>query len=94
MAGTREQQGGTVRLLDTIDDAEHGALEAVRKFLDTVDETFPALSDDRPRRKIIDSAFKMTEELVSASNRVAQNILDVTGKALSEAERKSAAPLK
>ena len=52
-----------------IEHAEQSSLEAVRKFLDTVDSVFPDLSEDGPRRKIIDSAFKMTEQLVGSSNR-------------------------
>ena len=51
------------RVIESLGDAAEPALEAVRKFLDTVDGIFPALSDDGPRRKIIDSAFTMTEQL-------------------------------
>ena len=75
---------GTNRLVDTIEEAEHTSLEAVRKFVDTVDSVFPHLGgDDGPRRKIVDSAFRMTEQLV-------QNFLDVTRKAVTESGRKSA----
>jgi hypothetical protein len=94
MTATQAQQGGTARLIDTIEDAERASLEAVRKFVDTVDGAFPDLRDDGFRHKIIDSAFKMTEQLIGASNRLAQNILDVTEKALSESDRKPAASTK
>jgi len=81
---------GTARLIDTVEHAEHASLEAVRSFLDTVNGVFPHLGgDDGPRRKIIDSAFKMTEQLVKTSTGLAKNILDVTEKALSEREEKS-----
>jgi hypothetical protein len=89
MAATQAKQDGAARLIDAIDDAEQASLEAVRKFLDIVDGVFPHAGDDSPRRKIIDSAFKMTEQLVAASTRLAQNVLDVTEKALSESDRKS-----
>jgi len=83
MTPAKTKRPGTTRLVDTIEDAEHTSLEAVRKFVDTVDSVFPHRGgDDGPRRKIIDSAFIMTEELV-------QNFLDVTGKALTEFSRKS-----
>ena len=86
---------GTTRLIDTIEHAEHASLEAVRSFLDTVNGAFPHLGgDDGPRRKIIDSAFKMTEQLVSTSTGLAKNILDVTEKALSEGDEKSASSTK
>jgi hypothetical protein len=43
--------------------------------------------DGGPRRKIIDSAFKMTEELVGTSNKLAQKIVRVTEDALGEFEK-------
>jgi hypothetical protein len=82
MAATDSEQDGTVRLINTIEDAEKASLEAVRKFVDTVNGAFPDAGQDGPRRKIIDSAFTMTEQLVGASNR-----LDVTEKALSDSGR-------
>ena len=84
MTAAQTKRTGTARLVDTIEDAEHTSLEAVRTFLDTVDSVIPHRGgDDGPRRKIIDSAFRMTEQL-------AQNFLDVTRKALTESGRKSA----
>jgi hypothetical protein len=84
MTAAQIKRTGTNRLVDTVEDAEHTSLEAVRKFVDTVDNVFPHLGgDDGPRRKIIDSAFKMTEQLV-------QIFLDVTRKTLTESGRKSA----
>ncbi len=48
-----------------------------------------------PRRTIIDSAFKMTEELVSASTRFAHSFFfDITQQALSESDQKSGASSK
>ena len=84
MTAAQTIERGTTRLVDTIEEAEHTSLEAVRKFVDTVDSVFPHLGgDDGPRRKIIDSAFRMAEQL-------AKDFLDVTRKALTESGRKSA----
>jgi len=84
MTAAQTKRANTTRLVDTIEDAEHTSLEAVRKFVNTVDSVFPHLGgDDGPRRKIIDSAFRMTEQLV-------QSFLDMTRKALTESGRKSA----
>ncbi len=91
MTAAEAKKEGTDRLIDTVEHAEHTSLEAVRKFLDTVEGIFPHLRDDEPRSKIIDSAFEMTEQLVASATRLAQNILDVTQKARSESDRKSAA---
>lgn len=90
---TKTQQSDTTdgasRLIDSIEDAERSTLESVRKFVDAVNGAFPDVSDDGPRQKIIDSAFKMVEQLVGASNELAQNIVKVTGDALERDERES-----
>ncbi|HXX90733.1 MAG TPA: hypothetical protein VEI83_10990 [Acidimicrobiales bacterium] len=79
MAVTQGKEGGTARLMDSIEEAGTASLEALRRFADTVDSVFPHLgADEGPRRKIIDSAFKMTEQLVSTSTQLAQKILEVT----------------
>jgi hypothetical protein len=83
---------GLTRIGDSVEDAEQSALEAVRRFLDTVDGVFPKVSEDRPRRKIIDSAFKMTEQLVGASNQLARRVVKVTEDALGEYESKKPSP--
>ncbi len=93
MTVAKPEESGATRLIESIDRAEEASLEAVRKFLDTVDGVFPHLGpDEGPRRKIIDSAFKMTEQLVATSTRLAQNILAVTEKALSESSGKADSP--
>lgn len=88
--GTEQVGDAATRLIDTIGDTEKAALEAVRKFVDTVDGVFPDLTEDGPRRKIIDSAFRMTEQLVGASNQLATNVVKVTESALGDLERSAA----
>jgi hypothetical protein len=95
MAASESEQNAAARLVDTIEAAGNASLEAVRKFADTVDGVFPHLgSDEGPRRKIIDSAFKMTEQLVSTSARLAQRILDVAKQEPSESDQKSTSSTK
>jgi hypothetical protein len=83
---TNTEQGnvveGTNRIIKSVRDAEEYALEAVRKFVDTVDSVFPDTSEDGPRRKIIDSAFKMTQELVGTSTQLAEKIVSATNDTL------------
>ena len=74
-------------VIDSVEDAEESALEAVRKFMDTVDAVFPADGEEGPRRKIIDSTFKTTEQLVGTSNQLARKVVNVTEGALGEYER-------
>jgi hypothetical protein len=95
MTGTEQakRDEGAIQLIDSVEDTEHSALEAVRKFLDTVDGVFPPqVSEDGPRRKIIDSAFKMTEQLVGASNQLARRVVKVTEDALGEYETRTSSP--
>ena len=90
----QETRGDARRIIDSVQDAEQSALEAVRKFLDSVDGVFPDVSSDGPRRKIIDSAFEMTEKLVTASNELAQRIVKVTEHTLEEFDKRAAAAKK
>jgi len=47
------------------------------------------VGEDGPRRKIIDSAFTMLEQLVGASNQLAQSVVELTQDALGERARGS-----
>ncbi|MBF6556403.1 MAG: hypothetical protein IVW52_09560 [Acidimicrobiales bacterium] len=88
MTTTETKADGTDRIIESVQDAENSALEAVRRFLDTVNGVFPDLSaDGGPRKKIIDSAFKMTEQLVGTSTHFAQRMVKVGQNALRETER-------
>jgi hypothetical protein len=77
----------TNRLIGSVRDAEEVALEAVRKFVDTVNGILPDVRDDAPRRKIIDSAVKMTEALVGASTDLAQKIVTASSDAWAQPKR-------
>jgi len=79
-----EESGVVERIIESGRDAEEFALEAVRKFVDTVNGIFPDVSEEGPRRKIIDSAFKMTEQLVGTWTQVAEKIIKATGEALAQ----------
>ena len=84
-----------MRLIESLAGAEKSALEAVRKFLDTVDDAFPHVGEGSGRRQqIIDSAFKMTEELVGASNQLAQRLVKVGTTASKRAPARKAAASK
>lgn len=57
---------------------------------DTVNGVFPDVSaDNGPRQKIIDSAFKMTEQLVGTSTQLAQRLVKASQDALAEADKES-----
>jgi hypothetical protein len=90
-----DRDDGAERLIESLAGAEKTALGAMRKFLDTVDDAFPHLGEGGGhRQKIIDSAFKMTEELVGASNQLAQRLVKVGGSAAKRAPARKAAASK
>jgi hypothetical protein len=69
-----EQTGAIERIIESGREAEEYALEAVRKFVDTVDGIFPDVGQDGLRRKIVDSAFEMTEQLVGTWTQFTEKI--------------------
>ncbi len=97
MADTRRRarDDSVDRIIDSLGGAENSAFEAVRKFLDTVNDAFPHLGEGGgTRQKIIDSAFNMTEELVGTSNQLAQRLVKVGGATAKRAPARKAAARK
>jgi hypothetical protein len=82
----RSREDGADRIIDSLAEAERTALEAVRRFLDTVNSSFPDVGPDGgARQRIIDSAFKMTDELVGTSNEFAHRLVKVGSEAAQRA---------
>jgi len=81
---TRSSDVAAGRVIESIADAENSALRAVQQFVEDINRIFPDVNDDGPRQKIIDSAFNMTREVLEASNRLAQRIVNVTEDALGD----------
>jgi hypothetical protein len=53
-------------VLKSVEARQRAAIEAVRKFVDTVDEAIPALGDRPSRRQtVIDAALDMADRLVT-----------------------------
>jgi hypothetical protein len=72
----RDQDEGADRVITSVARAEKTAIDSVRDFVETVNRAFPDVGDDGgPRQQIIDSAFKMTEQLVGASNELAHRVV-------------------
>jgi len=72
------------QIIESLRDAEQFAFEAVRKFVEAIDSIFPDVSQDGPRRKVVDAAFKMTEQLVSAWTQAAEKMLRAASDALAQ----------
>ena len=53
-------------VLKSVEAGQRAAIEAVRKFVDTVDETIPAHGDRSSRRQtVVDAALDMADRLVT-----------------------------
>jgi hypothetical protein len=71
---TAEQKGPVARsaelseaVLKSVESGQRAAIEAVRKFVDKVDEALPATGDRSSRRdSVIDAALDMADKLVAA----------------------------
>lgn len=73
---------GVHQFIEKLQGTEKAALGAVKRFVDTVNDAFPDISEDGPRRQIIEAAFGMTEKIVEASNKLAVSLVDLTGSAI------------
>ena len=68
-------------VLESIESAQRAAIDAIRTFVDTIDDALPALGD-RPslREKVIDAALGMADSLVSTQydflRRLVRNVDD------------------
>jgi len=83
------------RIINSLAEAERTALDAVRRFLDTVNGAFPDVGPDGgARQRIIDSAFRMTDELVGSSNEFAHRLVKVGADAAKRAPATKAAARK
>jgi hypothetical protein len=80
--GDDETTDAAHRFIENLRENEMSAMEAVRRFVDTVNDSFPDVGEDGPRRRIIDAAFKMAEQIVGAGNQLAINLVELSEDAL------------
>jgi len=70
-------------LLKELEDGAQSAIEAVRKFLLTVDEALPPDSEGHSRRQdITDSALQMAQRLVHTQATFLRKVVDSAGRSL------------
>jgi hypothetical protein len=70
-------------VLKSVEAGQRAAIEAVRKFLGTVDETIPA-AEERPSRRetIVDAALDMADRLVEVQYGFIRSVVASAGRAL------------
>jgi hypothetical protein len=70
-------------VLDSVEKGQRAAIEAVRKFIDTVDQALPAHGEGPSRRQeIVDSAMEMADRLVHAQYDFIRMVIDSAAKPL------------
>jgi len=86
MAKKREDTGAefVLDLIDSLDETEKSALDAIRRFIDSVDDALPGTGTRRV--EIVDAALKMIERLLGVSNDTARRVTESVRKALPEIE--------
>jgi hypothetical protein len=75
--------------LESVEKGQRAAIEAVRKFVDTVDEKLPSLSDEHPstRQEIIDAGLVLADRLVHTQYGFLREVVDSAGKALGASDQ-------
>jgi hypothetical protein len=74
-------------VLKSLEAGQRAAIEAVRKFVDIVDEALPAIGDRPSRREqVIDAAMEMAERLVHTQYDFLRKVVHGAGKALTTPE--------
>ena len=70
-------------ILESVDAGRHAAIEAVRKFVSTLEEATPALVDASQRNSVIDGGLDLADELSTALTELLRSITRSTSETLS-----------
>jgi len=77
-------------VLKSLDEGARSAIDAVRKFTETVDRVLPPRGEGPSRREeILDSAMEMAQRLVHTQYEFLHKVVDNAGKSLSRSGEKS-----
>ena len=71
-------------VLKSVESGQRTAIEAVRKFVGSVDEAMPAHGDDHPSRRatIVDAALEMADKLVKTQYEFIRSVVGSASEAL------------
>ena len=70
-------------VLEAVRDGQQKAIDAVRKFVDTVDQSLPLGGEDPSKRQeVIDSALDMADKLVATQYDFLRTMVQAAGSAL------------
>src|ERR1017187_6315233 len=69
-------------VLESVEAGQRAAIDAVHKFVDTVDRTLPHGEGPSRRQEIVDSAMEMADRLVHTQYDFIRKVVDSAGKTL------------
>ena len=92
-SGRRGAAGRTTELsgdvLKSVESGQRAAIEAVHKFVDTVDQALPGAGEAPSRRQeIVDAAMEMSERLVHTQYEFLRNVVRSAGHSLTRSNSK------
>ena len=71
------------QVLESVKSGQQAAIEAVRKFVDTVDQALPKLGEaPSVRQRVIDSGLEMADSLVQAQYNCLRTVVRSAGQSL------------
>jgi len=72
-------------VLKSVEAGQRAAIEAVRRFVDTVDEALPAIGGRPSRREtVIDAALEMADKLVTVQYNFLRNVVRSADRSISQ----------
>ena len=88
-AGVERTAELSEQVLEEVKSGQQSAIEAVRKFMVSVDEALPPHGENPSRRQeVIDSALEMSERLVQTQYDFLTNVVHSAGEALGASGKK------
>ena len=69
-------------MLASIGNGQQSVIDAVRKFVDTLDEAMPNLVDPSMRKKVLDAAPDLADQLATTNNEFLSSTVESAGEAL------------
>ena len=78
-------------VLESVAAGQRAAIEAVRKFVDTVDDVLPAIGDRPSRREVvIDAALDMADRLVTTQYDFLRSVVASADRSLTKPDQSTA----
>ncbi len=98
MDDERELGAGILdEVIETVDREERAALDAIRTFVEAVDDALPSVGWEAARRRraeIVEAGLKMIEQMLDVSTDAARRLAETVRRALPELDRRASAATK